>query len=81
MQLLADKQWQPDSSDVILQAFRTLDSQNKGYISSEVMETYLVNNELPFQPNELNTFLNLVKEPQTGNIYYEDYATLFPKDM
>lgn len=81
LQILADKKWQPDSRDIILQAFRVLDSQNKGVISAEYMESLLTAQGSPFTTQEMQTFLAAAKDENTDNIFYEDYVSLFPKDV
>lgn len=79
LHILASKEWDPDSGDVLLQAFRTIDTENTGYISSELMEELLTTRGTPFRPKELEDFLKMAKDPETGNIYYEDYVAVLMK--
>ena len=79
LELLASKEWEPDSSDMLLQAFRTIDSENKGYISSDVVENLLTTRGTGFRPKELEQFFMVAREAETGNIYYEDYISLLTK--
>lgn len=74
LQILATKELDPDSGDVLLQAFRTIDTENTGYISADLMEELLTTRGTPFRPKELESFLMVAKDPETGNIYYEDYV-------
>lgn len=79
MQILASKEWDPDSADVLLQAFRTIDSDNTGYIATELMEELLTTRGTAFRPKELESFFMAARDPETGNIYYEDYVALLMK--
>ena len=71
----------PDSGDMLLQAFRTIDSDNTGYISAEVVEELLTTRGTPFRPKELEAFMLVAKDAETGNIYYEDYVALLMKNQ
>ena len=81
LNILATKEWEPDSTDLILQAFRTIDTEGKGFISADIMEELLSNRGTPFRPKELESFLNVSRDPETGNIYYEDYVALLSKEI
>jgi calmodulin len=81
LQILASKEWDPDSGDVLLQAFRTIDHENTGFISAELMEELLTSRGTPFRPKELELFMMEAKDPETGNIYYEDYVALLMKNQ
>ncbi len=70
---LASRECEPDSSELLLQAFRTIDADNNGYISADVMETLLTSKGTPFRTKELEAFMLLAKNVETGNIFYEDY--------
>jgi calmodulin len=76
LQILASKECEPDSGEVLLQAFRTIDTENTGFISSDLMEELLVTKGAPFRPKELDAFMQVAKDPTTGNIFYEDYVAL-----
>ena len=81
LQILATKECDPDSGDILLQAFRTIDTENTGFISAELMEELLTTKGTPFRPKELEAFLMVGKDPETGNIYYEDYVALLMKNQ
>lgn len=81
LNILATKECDPDSGDILLQAFRTIDSENTGFISAELMEELLTTKGTPFRPKELEAFLMVAKDPETGNIYYEDYVALLMKNQ
>lgn len=79
LNILATKECDPDSGDMLLQAFRTIDTDNTGYISAELMEELLTTRGTAFRPKELEAFMMVAKDPETGNIYYEDYVALLMK--
>ncbi len=79
LQILASREWEPDSEDLILQAFRTIDSANQGFISSDVMEELLVSKGTAFRPEELESFMLAARDNETKNIYYEDYVASLQK--
>eukprot|EP01038_Epipyxis_sp_PR26KG_P011279 gene11279-15131_t len=81
LQILATKEWDPDSGDILLQAFRTIDTDGSGYISAELMEELLQSKGAPFRPKEMEIFLSVAKDPETGNIFYEDYVALLMKNQ
>lgn len=66
--------------DLLLHAFRTIDSDNVGYISAEYLEELLTTRGTPFRPKEIEAFLSVARDPETGNIYYEDYVALLMKN-
>jgi len=79
LQLMASGECDADSPEVILQAFKTLDADNLGYITSEVLETLMSSKGTGFRPKEMEQFFMVAKDPETGNIYYEDYISLLAK--
>lgn len=79
LNLLATKEYDPDSGDMLLQAFRTIDTENTGYISSELLEELFTTRGTPFRPKELEAFMLVAKDPGTGNVYYEDYVAQLMK--
>ena len=81
LQILASKEWEPDSADLLLQAFRTIDHENTGFISAELIEELLTTRGTPFRPKEVELFMMEAKDPETGNVYYEDYVALLMKNQ
>ena len=79
LQILATKECDPDSGDMLLQAFRTIDTDNTGYISAELLEELLSTRGAAFRPKEMEAFMLVAKDPETGNVYYEDYVALLMK--
>tara|TARA_A100001015_G_scaffold310979_1_gene413326 strand:+ start:5758 stop:6249 length:492 start_codon:yes stop_codon:yes gene_type:complete len=73
LELINSREMDADSAETLLQAFRTIDTDNQGYISSDVLETLLTSKGTAFRPKEMEDFMMLAKDPETGNVYYEDY--------
>lgn len=80
LHLLATRKLEPDSGDILLQAFRTIDTEATGYISADLLEDLLTSKGTPFRPKELEAFLLVAKDSETGNIFYEDYVALLMKN-
>jgi len=59
LQILSTKECDPDSGDILLQAFRTIDTQNTGFISADLMEELLVTKGAPFR-YDIFIFITLV---------------------
>lgn len=76
LEIISTKQFEPDPSDIMLQAFKTLDAENKGYLTTETVESLLTTKGTGFRPKELESFLLIARDPETGNVYYEDYISL-----
>jgi Ca2+-binding EF-hand superfamily protein len=64
---------------MLLQAFKTLDSEDLGYIPADYLESIITTRGTAFRPKELENFLLVARDPDTGNIYYEDYIALLTK--
>lgn len=73
IKILASKECEPDSTDLILQAFRTIDVDKNGYIPSELLEDLLTTKGIAFRAKELEAFFAVAKDAETGFVYYEDY--------
>jgi len=76
LEVLETGEYAPDSADVLLQAFRVLDPERKGYIEASRMEELLTTRGTPFREKELESFMSVAKDLETGNIYYEDYVAM-----
>lgn len=79
LSILANREYEPDTIDILLQAFRTIDKKNNGYIAADELEQLLSSRGTVFRSKELESFFAVAKDPETGNIYYEDYAALLVK--
>ncbi len=76
LEILKNGLYAPDTDDVLMQAFRVLDPEGKGYIETERMEHLLSSVGFPFRPEEIEAFKEAALDHETGCIYYEDYIAL-----
>lgn len=76
VRVLVDKLYEPDTEETLLQAFRVLDPGNKMYIDEATMVEYLTEGEHGFTEKEIDPFIRIAKEPQSGYIHYHDYIML-----
>eukprot|EP01138_Halocafeteria_seosinensis_P012496 gb/GECG01012768.1/.p1 GENE.gb/GECG01012768.1/~~gb/GECG01012768.1/.p1 ORF type:complete len:172 (+),score=34.20 gb/GECG01012768.1/:1-516(+) len=74
---LDNNEFAPDGEERLLQAFRVFDPDDTGTVDADKMVELLQSNDQePFLDKELESFLSVAKDPQTGKIYYEDYINL-----
>ncbi|DBA05201.1 TPA: hypothetical protein N0F65_005051 [Lagenidium giganteum] len=76
LEVLYTNEYQPDTDETLLAAFRVIDVDKKGYIEADTMRELLVTKGTPFREKEMEAFLSVAKDAQTGRIYYEDYIAL-----
>lgn len=76
LRVMVERNFEPDSEETILQAFRVLDPDNRGYIDEDTLVEMLTENEWTFRDKEIEDFLRVAKDPDTGYIHFEDYVTL-----
>ena len=74
---LVSHRYEPDSETVLLSAFRALDPDCKGYIDeSSMVELLSETSDFAFREKEIEDFLRVAKDPDTGFVHYEDYISL-----
>ena len=54
LEILASGEWEPDSEDVLLQAFRVFDPEGNGYIEAHRMRDLLITKGTPFREKEID---------------------------
>lgn len=64
----------PDAPETLLEAFRTLDAERKGYLTEEAAVRALTSGPHPFREKELDDFFRAAKDPDTGLVNYEHYV-------
>mmetsp|Transcript_34715 Transcript_34715/g.61070 ORF Transcript_34715/g.61070 Transcript_34715/m.61070 type:complete len:183 (-) Transcript_34715:870-1418(-) len=74
LDVIANNEFEPEDSEVLLQSFRVLDKQGIGYLEGDVIKEYLMNQGIHFRPAEWEEFQSYALEPGTGRLYYEDYV-------
>ena len=80
LDLLASRVWEPDTEDTLLQAFKALDEENTGFIEATRLRELLLTKGTPFRDKEIDSFLQVAKDPDTGLVYFEDYISLMCTD-
>ncbi len=77
LELLKARTYDADTDDTLMQAFKVLDTENRGYLTVKQMRDVLSNyGTNPFQDHETDAFMSVAKDMETGNIFYEDYVNL-----
>ena len=72
--LLADREYEPDFPDTLLEAFRAIDTEKLGYITVERASDVLTAGATGMREKELNEFLRYAKDKRDPEkIYYEEY--------
>ncbi|CAM9478471.1 unnamed protein product [Ectocarpus sp. 12 AP-2014] len=80
LEILASRAWDPDPPEVLLRAFRAIDEKGCGYIETAKMNELLVSKGTPFRAKEIEAFLSVAKDTETGHIYFEDYVASLTTD-
>ena len=75
LSIMINHEYEPDTASILLQAFRTIDKKNSGFISTEELQHLLSSGGTAFRSEELESFYDFAKDPETGNVYYEDYVS------
>ncbi|ESL07873.1 hypothetical protein TRSC58_04434 [Trypanosoma rangeli SC58] len=63
-----------DSEEAIYQAFSVLDLARRGYLEAEEMRHFLRSGGEPFTEEEVEQFIAAAADPESGRIYYEEFA-------
>ncbi|CAM9989840.1 unnamed protein product [Pylaiella littoralis] len=80
LEILSSRAWDPDPPEVLLRAFRAIDDKGVGYIETARMSELLVSKGTSFRAKEIEAFLSIAKDPETGHIYFEDYVASLATD-
>lgn len=65
--------YQPASPAKLLEAFKTLDIENKGFLTKEYISTLMTQDGEPFTQDELDEMLEIAIDPHTQTVPYEYY--------
>jgi len=76
VRVMVERMYEPDSEEIILQAFRVLDPEGRGYIDESTLHELLTENEWAFRDKEWEDFIRVAKDPDTNYIHYEDYVSM-----
>ena len=66
LEILAEGDWEPDSEEVLLQAFRVFDEDGKGYIEANRLREALITKGTPFREKEIDAFLSAMEARDRG---------------
>ncbi|XP_066147799.1 dynein regulatory complex protein 8-like isoform X2 [Euwallacea fornicatus] len=72
-QLITEHRYEPANPEVLLEAFKTLDPEQHGYLTKDYMSTLMTQDGEPFNQDELDEMLEIAIDPQTQTIPYEYY--------
>jgi Ca2+-binding EF-hand superfamily protein len=75
VKVMVERRFEPDTEETILQAFKTLDTEGKGHIDEQTMVELLTSNESAFREKEIEDFLRVARDTDTGFVFYEDYVS------
>ncbi|XP_068084848.1 dynein regulatory complex protein 8 [Anabrus simplex] len=73
MLIIQENRLQPASPEKLLEAFLTLDPENKGYLSKDDISKAMMEEGEPFTQEELDEMLAIAVDGETGRIPYEYY--------
>jgi calmodulin len=65
-----------DGEETIIKAFQAIDRDKKGYIEADYLRQVMVQMGERFNEEEISEMINAAQDPETGHIYYEDFAAL-----
>jgi|TARA_B110000003_G_C16480107_1_gene469233 calmodulin len=77
LEVMAQNLYEADTDDIMLAAFKAIDTDGKGYIDADRMRELLSTYGTAFRPKEIDGFMSRAKDMETGRIYYEDYIAMF----
>jgi calmodulin len=63
-----------DEEETIFRAFAALDKDRKGYVESEYLKEVLTTMGEKLNTEEVLEMINAAADPETGHIYYDEYA-------
>ncbi len=81
LEVMAQNLYEPDTDDILLAAFKAIDTDEKGYIDADRMRELLSTYGTAFRPKEIDGFMSRAKDMETGRIYFEDYIALFSQEV
>merc|ERR1711871_1536423 len=71
---IEDNKIPTDSEEDIIRAFRALDTDGKGYLTTEELRDMMTKNEEHFSSDEISEMIAFAVDPDTGNCNFTEYA-------
>ncbi|XP_004626982.1 EF-hand calcium-binding domain-containing protein 2 [Octodon degus] len=78
--VLLEERYRPIPDDVLLQAFETLDSAKRGFLTKDELVKYMTEEGEPFSQEEMEEMLSAAVDPESNLIHYKDYVTTMVVD-
>lgn len=64
---------EPAHPEVLLNAFKLMDPENRGYVERDVLTKLMMEDGEPFDQEEIDEMMAIAVDPSTGHIPYEYY--------
>ncbi|CAH8504013.1 unnamed protein product [Schistosoma guineensis] len=74
MQAMEQKRFEPAPEEDLLKAFLILDSEKKGFLSADALESYMLSSGEPFTKEEIEEMLAAATDLSKGKIMYRDFV-------
>lgn len=68
--------YKPCSGEEIKKAFKVLDHDNKGYLTTEELTKYMTETGEPFTQEEMEEMMSASVDPDQGVVHYKDFISL-----
>lgn len=85
LQIMASNLYELDDIQYLIQAFRVLDEENKGYLTVDQIQNFVTNRttfgSIPFRSNELEIFIEFCRNKENDLIYYDDYLQIVSEEI
>ncbi|KAG8346393.1 hypothetical protein ERJ75_001445500 [Trypanosoma vivax] len=69
-----------DDEETIYKAFCTIDVAKRGYLEADELRLLMCNGEEPFTNEEMENMIAAAADPETGYIFYEDFADVLANE-
>ncbi|CAH8839655.1 unnamed protein product [Trichobilharzia szidati] len=74
LQAMEQKRFEPVSEEELLKAFSVLDTEKKGFLTAQDLETYMVSSGEPFTKEEMEEMLAAATDLSKGKIMYREFV-------
>merc|ERR1712196_28113 len=71
---MQDNEIPVDNEEDIIRAFRALDTDGKGYLTTEELRELMTKNEEHFSSDEISEMITFAVDADTGNCNFTEYA-------
>lgn len=74
--VLMERRYRPSQEEQLLKAFVVLDTEAKGYLTSEEITKFMSEEGEPFTQEEMEEMLSAAIDPERKHVMYKDYVNL-----